>query len=129
MLPLLLICVAGGVATYFHVRHVTRKLFPEYENEQFLIFYGMLTGTNCTGFALLREADPLYKTPAAHNLIYQNLWAVVFGAPMLLLLGVVATSLQMTWITLGALAVMLAVILVALFRSFIFKNKKKSKKS
>ena len=124
--PLLTICVVGGVATFLFVRFVCRKLFPGYADEEFLIFYGMLTGTNCTGFILLREIDPYYKTPAAKNLIFQNLWAVIFGAPMLLLMGVVANSLTMTWITWGILAGFLLMMLLILFRSFIFRRKKKA---
>lgn len=124
LIPLLSICVVGGIATFFYVRFVCRKLFPDYQDEQFLIFYGMLTGTNCTGYILLREVDPFYKTPASRNLIFQNLWAVVFGAPMLLLMGVVANSLRMTWITLGLLIAFFGVMLAVLFRSKIFKKKK-----
>ncbi len=122
--PLLTICIVGGVATFFFVRFVCRKLFSEYADEEFLIFYGMLTGTNCTGFILLREIDPYYKTPAAKNLIFQNLWAVIFGAPMLLLMGVAANSLRMTWITWGILVGFFLVMIFILFRSVIFRRKK-----
>jgi ESS family glutamate:Na+ symporter len=104
---------------------VTEKLFPEYRDEQFLMFYGMLTGTNSTGFTLLREVDPFYKTPAAKNLIYQNLWAVLFGAPMLLLMGFAARSMRWTWITWGLLVTFLVIMLLILFRTFIFRRKKK----
>jgi len=128
VVPLLLICVVGGVASYFYVKYVTEKLFPEYRDEQFLMFYGMLTGTNSTGFTLLREVDPFYKTPAARNLIYQNLWAVLFGAPMLLLMGFAARSMRWTWITWGLLVAFLVIMLLILFRSFIFRRRKKESK-
>ncbi|MEZ4509971.1 MAG: hypothetical protein R2881_10280 [Eubacteriales bacterium] len=42
---------------------------------------------------LLREIDPLFKTPAASNLVYQQLWAIVFGFPMLLLLDIAPIGL------------------------------------
>jgi ESS family glutamate:Na+ symporter len=87
--------------------------------------YGMLTGTVSTGLILLREKDPMYKTPAANNLIFQNLWAIIFGFPMLLLMGVVATGMQMTYITLGILLALFVVMMVILFRKQIFGSKKK----
>ncbi len=124
--PLLLVCVAGGVVSYFYVRFVSRRFFPGYSDEEFLVMYGMLTGTVSTGLILLREIDPLFKTPAANNVIYQNLWSILLGAPMLLLLGVVAQSMQMTFVTLGALVLLLALMLVLLFRSVIFRKKAKA---
>ena len=95
----------------------------------------MLTGTASTGIILLREIDPLFKTPAASNLVYQQLWAIVFGFPMLLLLGFApigltadpATSnLTNVWITLAALCVLFVVMNVILFRRDIFKKKVKA---
>ncbi len=75
----------------------------------------MLTGTASTGVILLREIDPLYETPASHNLVYQNLWAIILGAPMLLLLGKVATSLKWTFIGMGIIAGLYAMMLLIQF--------------
>ena len=47
----------------------------------------MLTGTASTGMILLREIDPNFETLAAQNLVLQQLPAVVFGAPLLLIVG------------------------------------------
>ena len=105
-LPLLLICVAGAFATYFYTQWVCRYLFPDYSDEMFLAMYGMLTGTASTGIILLREIDPKFDTPASHNIIYQNLWSIILGAPMLLLMGFVARSMIWTWITLAAIIVL-----------------------
>jgi len=123
-LPLLLVCVAGAFATYFYTGWMCRWLFPSYSDESFLAMYGMLTGTASTGVILLREIDPLFTTPTSHNLIYQNLWSIVLGAPMLLLLGFAARSITWTWITLGILLVLLGFILILQFRDSIFKKKK-----
>ena len=71
----------------------------------------MLTGTASTGVILLREIDPLYETPASHNLIYQNLWAIILGAPMLLLLGFVARSMRWTLLGMGIIAALLGIML------------------
>lgn len=115
-LPLILICVLGALATYWYTLWMCKKLFPEYKDEAFLTMYGMLTGTASTGVILLREIDPLFKTPASHNLIYQNLWSIILGAPMLLLLGFVARSITWTWLVLAILAVLLGIILLIQFR-------------
>jgi ESS family glutamate:Na+ symporter len=120
IIPLAVICIVGGVATYWQVNFICKRLFPEYRHEAFLSLYGMLTGTASTGVILAREIDPLFKTPAASNLVYQQLWAIVFGFPMLLLLGFAPKSLSNTWITLGALLVLLILITAILFRSRIF---------
>ena len=69
----------------------------------------------------------MFNTPASHNLIYQNLWAILLGAPMLLLMGFVARSMTWTWIVLGILVLLLGFILVLQFRSSIFKKKKTEK--
>lgn len=126
-LPLLLVCIAGGVISYFYVRFICRRFFASYSDEQFLVMYGMLTGTVSTGLILLREIDPLFKTPAANNVIYQNLWSIILGAPMLLLLGLVPQSMTMTWISLGILAVLLALMIGLLWRTSIFKKTARTK--
>ena len=123
VIPLLAICVAGAFLTYWYCKRVCDRLFPDYRDEAFLAMYGMLTGTASTGVILLREIDPLFETPASGNLIYQQIWAIVFGFPMLLLLGVVAQSMTMTWITLAALVGLFAVTFVIMYRSVIFKRK------
>ena len=132
-LPLALVCIAGGLVSFFYVRYLSRRFFAGYMDEQFLVMYGMLTGTVSTGLILLREVDPLFKTPAANNVIYQNLWSILLGAPMLLLLGVVAQGTVageptlMTFITLGALVLLFALMIVLLFRSVLFKKKEQAK--
>ena len=113
--------------TYAYDLWICKKLFPDYRDEAFLSLYGQLTGTASTGIILLREIDPLFQTPASHNLIYQNLWAILLGAPMLLLMGFVARSLTWTWIVLGILVLLLGFILVLQFRSSIFRKKKVEK--
>jgi len=131
LIPLLLICIVGGVATYLQIRFITKRLYPDYQHEAFLSMYGMLTGTASTGIILVREIDPLFKTPAASNLVYQQLWAIVFGFPMLLLLGFAPIGLNgdttRSWITLAALAALFVVMMLILFRKQIFKKKASQK--
>lgn len=121
-IPLLLECVLGAMMTYLYTLKACRNLFPEYSDEMFLAMYGMLTGTASTGVILLRELDPGFDTPASHNIIYQNLWAIVLGAPMLLMLGFVARSMTHLFVCFA----ILLVLFLAIF-TFQFKNKFKKK--
>ena len=119
---MLVLGVVGLVLTYFYNLFVAKKLFPEYPQEQFLMMFGMLTGTASTGVILLREIDGDFKTPAADNMVYQNLPAIVFGFPMMLLATLAPVKPTLTMIILVAFFLVMNVIL---FRSFIFKRRKK----
>jgi len=123
-LPLTLISIVGAVITYIQVKIIAKRIFPDYKDESFLALYGMLTGTASTGVILLREIDPLFETPAAGNLVYQQLWAIIFGFPMLLLMGIAPQSNKMSWITFGALTLLFIVMTVLQFRKYMFKKKK-----
>ncbi len=118
---LLILGVVGAFITYFYNRFVAKKLFPAYEEEQFLAMYGMLTGTASTGIVLLREIDPDFTTDAASNLVYQTLPAIVFGFPMMLL---ATFAPKEPLLTLIIMAVLLIVMNLILFRAQIFKSKK-----
>ena len=124
IIPLILVCVAAAAVTYVYLNFVCKKIYPSYKDEAWLSLYGMLTGTASTGVILLREVDPLFKTPASDNLILQNLWSIIFGAPMLLLLGVAPQGLKQVFMCLGIVAVLFVVMTVILFRRQIFKKKK-----
>ena len=125
VIPLTAICVVGAVASFLYLNMVAKRIFPTYRDESFLALYGMLTGTASTGVILLREIDPLFDTPASGNLIYQQLWAIVFGFPMLLLMGLAPQSNTFLWITLGSLAALYVVMNLILFRRDIFRKKDK----
>jgi ESS family glutamate:Na+ symporter len=124
IIPLVLICVAGAVATYVQIKIISKRIFPNYSDESFLALYGMLTGTVSTGIILLREADPTFDTPAAKNLVYQQLWAIVFGFPMLLLMGVAPQNIGMTWLTLAMLLLLFIAMMILLFRKQFFRKLK-----
>jgi len=105
---------------------VALRLFPEYPEEQFLAMYGMLTGTASTGVVLLREIDGGFKTPAADNLVYQTIPAIVFGFPMMLLATLAPVKPMLTWVI---LLVFFIAMNILLFRSKIFRfGKKKATK-
>ena len=120
---ILILGVVGLAFTYAYNLFVAKVLFKKYENEQFLMMYGMLTGTASTGIILLREIDGEFKTPAADNLVYQNFPAIVFGFPMMLL---ATLAPQKPTLTLVILVLFFAVMNVLLFRNQIFRSKKKN---
>ena len=91
------------------------------------MMYGMLTGTASTGMILLREVDAEYATPAADNLVYQNLPAIVFGFPMMLVATFAPSNgLTSTLIALGICVAYFIVLNIILFRRQIFKKKNKT---
>ena len=122
---LLVLGVVGTISTYFYNRFIAKKFFPNYAEEQFLVMYGMLTGTASTGIMLLREIDPDYKTPAQENLIYQTLPAIVFGFPMMIIATLAPKEPVLTLIVLAAFFLVMNIIL---FRRQIFRFKKKTSK-
>lgn len=121
---MLILGIVGLFVTYFYNRYVAKTLFPKYAEEQFLMMYGMLTGTASTGTILLREMDGDFETPAADNMVYQNFPAIVFGFPMMLL-AMLAPKKPL--LTLGILLVFFIAMNILLFRDRIFKFKKKTK--
>ena len=125
ILPLALICVCGGVVTYFYVRHVCKHLFSKdgYYEESFLCMYGMLTGTASTGVILLREIDPDLSTPASPNMVYQTLYSVLIGAPVLLLMSFVVKDMTHLLIGLGIYIVYFVILFILIKRDKIFKKK------
>ncbi|MGM9858034.1 MAG: sodium/glutamate symporter [Bacilli bacterium] len=119
---LLILAVGGTLITFFYNLFVAKVLFPEYKDEQFLVMYGMLTGTASSGMVLLRELDPNYKTPASENLVFQNFPAIVFGFPLMTL---ATMAPDQPYLVLGLIAIFFAVLVIILFRSKIFRFKKK----
>ncbi len=119
---ILILGVLGAAITYIYNRFVAKVLFADYAEEQFLAMYGMLTGTASTGIILLRELDGDFKTPASDNLVYQNFPAIAFGFPMMFLATLAPAK---PILTLVIFVVFFAVMNVILFRSKMFKRKKK----
>ena len=117
---ILILGVVGLVITYVYNRIVAKVLFPRYSEQQFLMMYGMLTGTASTGTILLREIDGDFKTPAADNMVYQNLPAIALGFPMMLLATLAPKKPALTMVI---LVVFFLALQVVLFRSFLFRKK------
>ena len=108
---MLILGLVGAFSTYFYTHYVAKTLFPRYAEEQFMVTYGMLTGTASTGIILLRELDPDFETPAAENLVYQNFPAMVFGFPMMLLAAIAPEQPVLTLVIMIAFFLVMNVIL------------------
>ena len=119
---ILILGVVGLIVTFIYNRIVAKVLFPDYYEEQFLMMYGMLTGTASTGIILLREIDGEFKTPASDNMVYQNFPAIVFGFPMMFLATLAPAKPVLVLII---FILFFAGMNILLFRSKIFKKKAK----
>ena len=97
--PFVLIVIAGAVGTLLHLRFVCKRAYPEYYYEGLVSMYGMMTGTISSGVLLLREIDPLMKTPAANNLVLGSTFGIVLGAPIMILVGLAPKSMLMAIVT------------------------------
>ena len=117
---LIILGLVGAFSTYFYVHFVCKTLFPGYTEEQFMVMYGMLTGTASTGIILLRELDPDFETPASENLVYQNFPAMVFGFPMMLLAAVAPEKPVLTMLI---MLLFFAAMNLILFRNQLFRKK------
>ena len=127
IVPIVIMAVLGAAVTFLYVNFICKKLFPDYRYEQFLAFFGMLTGTASTGMILLREADPNLESPVSENLVYQNLPAIVFGFPIMLIASSFTThprDMGNNLLLFGIIIGIFVVLNVVLFRKFIFKKRK-----
>ncbi len=121
-LPFVLMAVLGGVITLIHLRIVCKSAYGDYYYEGLISMYGMMTGTISSGILLLREIDPEFKTPASNNLVVGSSFAILLGAPILLLVSFAAKSLITTAIA------MLLCIPYYLILFYIAYHKKKDEK-
>lgn len=116
-IPFILMAVIGGIVTYFYLKWMCKKIYPDYEHEGTVSMYGMLTGTISSGVVLLREIDPSFKTPAANNLLLGSSFAIVLGAPILIFVGLAPESDLMLFVTLGLLFVYLIPLLLIMLKA------------
>lgn len=116
-LPFLLMAAAGGVVTFCYLLWLCRRIYPHYYYEGFFSMFGMMTGTISSGVLLLREVDGDFTTPAANNLLLGSSFAILFGAPVLALVGIAPLSDASCWLTLLLLAAYLALLLLFMLRA------------
>lgn len=125
VIPFVLMCGIGTVGTWYWLKLVCKKTYGEYYYEGLLSMYGMLTGTIGSGVLLLREIDPNYETPAANNLVLGSSFGILFGAPMLVLIGLSKSGFNNSLLTLILVAVYW--IVLSLVIQFAGRKKKKDK--
>lgn len=110
-LPILIMSLLAGLATYYIIRYTSRRAFDDYHFERFIGIFGEMTGTINSGLVLIRVTDPEFSTPAAEDLAYGGGIALFLGFPLLILLNVPMAffdnSLKGYWITIGAVVVYL----------------------
>ena len=115
--PFILMAVIGGIVTFVYLVWLCKIIYPSYEHEGMVSMFGMLTGTISSGVLLLREIDPYFETPAANNLLTGSSFAIVLGAPMLILIGMAPKSDTMLFITLALLILYMIPLLLIMLKA------------
>ena len=125
LLPIIILCVLGTISTFIYIKLVCDHCFKGYEHEMFVTNFGALTGTASNGMILLKEIDPNFKTPASNLYVLSQLPAIIFVAPLLLLLGFASKSFTNTIIAFAIFFVLFSGYTIYLFRTVFFKKKNK----
>jgi ESS family glutamate:Na+ symporter len=110
-LPFVLMCLLGTVSTLFYLKWICKKIYPNYYYEGFMSMFGMMTGVISSGILLLREIDPKFETPAATNLVLGSSFAIGFGVPLLIFIGMAPRSDMLVLVTLGCCIVYFFILL------------------
>lgn len=116
-LPFVLMAGFGGTVTYYYLKWLCNRLYPGYAHEGMLSMFGMLTGTISSGVLLLREIDPNFRTPAANNLLTGSSFAILFGIPMLLLIGMAPESPTMLFFSVAIIIVYMSLLLLFMLKA------------
>ena len=122
---IVVVCTVGTIATIFYVRLMCKRVFKDIQHEAFLTNFGTLTGTASNGMIFLREIDPNYETPMNNIFVVSQLPAMLFVAPLLLLLNLSAKTMNGCYIALGIFGGLFALYTVFLVLSPKIKFKKK----
>ena len=125
LVPIIILCVVGTISTFIYIKMVCNHCFKGYEHEMFVTNFGALTGTASNGMILLKEIDPNFKTPAANLYVLSQLPAIIFVAPLLLLLNFAAKSFTNTIIAFSIFLVLFLGYTFYLFRTVFLKKKEK----
>ena len=123
ILPIVILSLAGTLATYVYIRKVAKECFRDFEHEFFLMSFGTFTGTASNGMILMKEIDPGLRTPTSSLYILSNFPAMIMIAPLLFLLSFAAQSLTNAIIACAVFFVLWSVYTIFLFRRKIFKKK------
>jgi ESS family glutamate:Na+ symporter len=83
---LIITAVLAGVATMLYLRYMTKRVYPEYQDQYFIGLFGMLTGVASTGLALLKGVDPELETPVAEEMVLGSGTAISMALPLFAIL-------------------------------------------
>ena len=122
---IVVVSLVGTLATVLYVRMMCKRIYKDIQHEAFLVNFGTLTGTASNGMIFLREIDPNYETPMSNIFVVSQLPAMIFVAPLLLLLNLSANSLKGCYIALGIFIGLFAIYTVFLLLSPKIKFKRK----
>ncbi len=92
LLPILVTTTTAGVVTMVLCVWAARRAFPSHPFEHAVVLFGCSTGTMPTGLALLRVLDPELRGPVATSAVLGATAAIIFGAPLLLVVIPAATA-------------------------------------
>lgn len=101
----ILLTTLGGILTLWYDIKVAKIIYPNYPVSGMMGMYGMMTGTASTGVMLLRETDPLFRTPMSTNLVTGSSTAIVFAIPVLVFVSLAPQSDLLCYISLAACVV------------------------
>lgn len=121
---LIVLTIVGTILTTVYVYIISKRHFKSRFVQTFLVFYGNLTGTASNGLALLREIDPELQSGASDDLIEGSTFAILFGAPILFILGIVYQGALGWYLSLG----LLTVYFVLSYIGLVWFSKRKEKK-
>jgi len=108
-LPILSMAFAGGLLTTLVVMVLGNRL-DDYRLERTMAIYGVVTGTVSSGLLLLRIVDPEFKSPAAREIGFMNVFAVPIVGGLTFFLNV---PIWWQWGLLKTCLVLLAVFLLS----------------
>ncbi len=110
-IPFFILVFAVGIVTLLYIKWIVKRIYPKYAIPATMGMFGMLTGTVSTGVVLIREVDPEFKTPAINDLVLGSSTAILFGFPILLLVGFAPISVLYSILSLGIVVVLFAIAL------------------
>jgi ESS family glutamate:Na+ symporter len=114
--PVVVLAIVSVAVTAAICIWLARRIFPNQPLSHSLVLFGAMTGTMPTGLALLRLTDPNLRGPAARNVVAGASLAVVFAAPVLLVLlpypvvGWPESFPMSSWMTIGGLGLYVVVL-------------------
>ncbi len=76
----------AGIVTLFYLKFMTKRIYPNYQDEYFIGLFGMLTGVASTGLALLKGIDPNLESPVAEEMVLGSGTAISMALPLFAIL-------------------------------------------